>query len=244
MPRGPSPVEIVAHRGASAHAPEHTLAAYDLALALGADALELDLRTTADGELVVLHDPTLWRTARDPRTIADLDAADLAALPGPSRPLALTTVLERYGAWTRLVLELKDPTPAMERQLVATLAAARVRDPVVQSFDEVALRRLRALDSRLPVAPLRATAPARRGAWLDRMAALGAVAVGVHHAQVDAALVSAAHRRGLRVRAWTVNDADEAARLAAADVDGVITDVPGQLRAAVAEPLAAPALAA
>ena len=63
-----APVLAIGHRGASGYAPEHTIASYDLALALGADYIEQDLQLTKDGVLVVLHDPTLDRTARGPGT--------------------------------------------------------------------------------------------------------------------------------------------------------------------------------
>src|SRR4051794_24480489 len=103
--------EIVAHRGASAAAPEHSLLAYDLALAQGADAIELDLRETADGELVVLHDATLQRPTADPRAIASLSSAALESLPAAPRPPLFRAVLERYGRRTRYLVELKQPTP-------------------------------------------------------------------------------------------------------------------------------------
>jgi glycerophosphoryl diester phosphodiesterase len=225
--------EIVAHRGASASAPEHSFAAYDLALAQGADAIELDLRETADGELVVLHDPTLRRTTADPRAIASLPAVALESLPAATRPPLLRTVLERYGRRTRYLVELKDPTPALERRALAALRVAGLRDrAVIQSFDHASLRRLRALDPSLAVAPLLRAVPAAGEEFLDDLAANGAVALGVHHQAVDAGLLAAAHRRGLGVRAWTVNEAVAAERLLGLGVDGLITDLPGSLAAA------------
>lgn len=225
--------EIVAHRGASADAPEHSLAAYDLALAQGADAIELDLRETADGELVVLHDATLRRTTADPRAIASLPAAALESLPAATRPPLFRTILERYGRRTRYLVELKDPTPALEHRALAALQAAGLRDrAVVQSFDHASLRRLRALDPGLAVAPLLSAVPGRRERFLDGVAASGAVALGVHHHAVDAALLAGAHRRGLGVRAWTVNETADAERLLTLGVDGLITDRPAAFAAA------------
>src|SRR5918993_392641 len=89
--------EVIAHRGASAYTPEHTFAAYDLALEQGADALELDVRSTADGALVLLHDATLLRTTNDPRRVDELTSAGLAELDHPAAPVALDSVLGRYG---------------------------------------------------------------------------------------------------------------------------------------------------
>jgi glycerophosphoryl diester phosphodiesterase len=224
--------EIVAHRGASAEAPEHTMTAYDLALAQGADRLELDLRETADGELVVLHDAILRRTTADPRAIASVSAAALASLPTATRPPLFRSILARYGRRTRYLVELKEPTPRMERRALAALRAAGLCDrAVVQSFDHASLLRLRALDPRLAVAPLLSAVPARRGDFLDRVAAGGAVAIGVRHQAIDAGLLAAAHRRGLVVRAWTVNEEGDAECLLGLGVDGLITDVPGALAA-------------
>jgi glycerophosphoryl diester phosphodiesterase len=223
--------EVVAHRGASARAPEHTLAAYDLALAQGADALELDVRMTADGELVLLHDRTLRRTAGDPRAIAELTRADLAALRREQRPLELEAVLDRYGSATRWLVELKDPTPAMADRVAAMLLAHGLeRHAVVQSFDRAALRRLRRHEPRLAVAPLLLRCSIGRLRAVSRWGC----AVGVRHQAIDATLVAAAHAHGLEVRAWTVNATHELERLTALGVDGLITDLPDRARAVVA----------
>jgi glycerophosphoryl diester phosphodiesterase len=142
--RRDAPAEVIAHRGASAYAREHSFAAYDLAIVQGADALELDVRSTSDGRLVVLHDSRLLRTARDPRAIAALCAADVAALDEAVRPPTLDAVLDRYGSATRWLIELKDPTPGCEHGLALALGARGLeRATVVQSFDAAALRRLR-----------------------------------------------------------------------------------------------------
>jgi glycerophosphoryl diester phosphodiesterase len=231
---------VIAHRGASAYAPEHTFAAYDLALAQGADVLELDVRQTADGRPVVLHDATLLRTAGDPRPVAAVGAGALAALPGA--PLPLAAVLERYAGRAGLLVEVKACEPAV---LLAALAGAGARDAVtVQAFDHRFLRRLRALDPGLPLAalfrPWRGAAAVRR-----ELARVGgcAGAVGPSARHVDAPLVLAAHARGIAVRPYTVNDEAEAERLLALGVDGLITDVPDRIRAVV-DAVPAAALAA
>jgi glycerophosphoryl diester phosphodiesterase len=144
-PAEPGGPIVIAHRGASAYAPEHTFAAYDLALEQGADYLEQDLQMTADGVLVVLHDDTLDRTARGPaesctgtvptKTLAQLrecevgswfneaypDLADPAfdELPIPT----MEEIIERYGTGTRYYIEIKAPdaSPGMEEALLAVL---------------------------------------------------------------------------------------------------------------------------
>lgn len=134
---------IIAHRGASGHAPEHTFASWDLALELGADYLEQDLQMTADGQLIVLHDDTLDRTARGPnctglvitRTFAQIEHCDAgswfnAARPDRGRPEfaaeripTLDSVLARYGGRARFYIETKNPeiAPGMEEALVTLL---------------------------------------------------------------------------------------------------------------------------
>jgi glycerophosphoryl diester phosphodiesterase len=223
---------VIAHRGASTAAREHTFAAYDLALAQRADMLELDLRADAEGEPVVLHDPTLARTTGDPRHIGTVPAAELAVMDASGRPPTFAAVLARYGRGTRYLVELKDPTPSLERRVVAALRSAGLCDrAVIQSFDLGSLRRIRLLEPTLPVAPLIAARPAASEPFLDRLAAEGVAAIGVRHDLLDLDLVAAAHGRGLGVRAWTVNETHAAERLIALGVDGLITDVPGAIAA-------------
>jgi glycerophosphoryl diester phosphodiesterase len=92
---------VVAHRGASAYAPENTFAAFDLALAQGADVLELDVRPAADGHLVLVHDPTLERIAGDPRAVAALSRAALETLDELVRPASFDAFLDRYAGASR-----------------------------------------------------------------------------------------------------------------------------------------------
>ena len=224
-------MQVIAHRGASAYAPENSFAAFDLALAQGADALELDIRSTSDGRLVVLHDTRLLRTAGDPRPVARLRAEQLMSIDAAVRPPTLDAVLDRYGNTTRWLLELKDPTPRSERSLAAALAAHGLeRAAVVQGFDAAALRRLRSAAPALVVAPLFRRSPTTRRL---RAVATFAAAVGVRHGAVDMALLLRAQSCGLAVRAWTANAVADIERLVAVGVAGVVTDVPDVARAVV-----------
>jgi glycerophosphoryl diester phosphodiesterase len=228
-------VVVIAHRGASAHAPEHTFASYDLALELGADVLELDLRLTADGVPVVVHDRTLERTADDPRRVAEVRLAELRRLDPAVRPLSLEQVLARYGDSTRYLLDLKEPSAPVEALVAESVARHRLGARVqVQTFSRPGLRRARRCDPGGSLAqlypPLTTSARVR---WdLVRVAAFAA-AIGPHSAAVDAALVQAAHARGLRVQPYTVNDPVEIERLLALGVDALITDAPERVRAAL-----------
>lgn len=224
-------LEIVAHRGASAYAPENTLAAYDLAVAQGADTIELDVRTTADGDLVLVHDVSLLRTAGDSTEVRYLDRRRMRRLEDWLRPPSIEDVLSRYPPNVRFLVDVKDPDPYWELRVVGALERHGLRGRVlVQSFDLAGLSRLHAAAPWLPLAALfrRRDTPRER---LDEVARF-AQGIGPWHGSVDAELVEAAHARGLAVRPWTVDDPAEVARLVALGVDGVITNAPDVARAA------------
>jgi glycerophosphoryl diester phosphodiesterase len=190
------------------------------------------VRATADGELLVVHDATLLRTALDSRQVSRLTRGDVIALDPLVRPLTLDAVLERYGGLVRLLVELKEPAPSWEQRVVTAIARHRLGDgAIVQSFHDRALRRLHAAAPWLAVASLHFLAPAtsRRLRAIARYAS----GIGVWHTAIDRALVLRAHGAGLAVGAWTVNSAQQIARLLALGVDGIITDVPDVARAAI-----------
>lgn len=238
-------MDVIAHRGASAHAPEHTLEAYDLALDMGADVLELDIRATADGTPVVLHDPTLARTAGDPRPVVRVGDGELARLDPAVRPLPLEAVLGRYGTRTRYLVEIKHLDAVGDEAVVALIARHGLGDHVtIQSFRRTSLRCIRRLDPALPLAPLFPpwTPSGHIRRRLDRTASF-ACAISPCATSVDAPLVLAAHARGLGVRVYTVNDELEMRRLLELGVDGIITDVPDRLGAVLAAARAKPVVA-
>jgi glycerophosphoryl diester phosphodiesterase len=135
------PVLNIGHRGASAYAPEHTFAAYDLALEQGADYIEIDLQMTADGVLVALHDKTLNRTADAPegvperycrglvskKTLEQIKMCDAGSWFDPEysdqRIPTLDEIFERYGTSVNYYIETKNPdaAPGMEAELVRLL---------------------------------------------------------------------------------------------------------------------------
>jgi glycerophosphoryl diester phosphodiesterase len=143
-------VQVVAHRGASYDAPEHTFAAWDLALEHSADWIEQDLQMTRDGQLIVLHDDSLDRTATGPstscsglvreRTLSELGACEVGSWfnrknPGRARAAydseripTLEAVLARYGGRTRFYIETKNPAdaPGMEDSLLVLLRRHRL----------------------------------------------------------------------------------------------------------------------
>lgn len=266
-PAPASGAAVIAHRGASAYAPEHTFAAYDLAMAQGADYIEQDLQLTADGVLVVLHDATLDRTARGPagsctgpvadKTLAQLDECDVGSWFNETYPeradpafvgLRIPTmaqVLERYGTDARYYIEIKalEAGSGMEEPLLALLADAGLLDatadpaPVlVQSFGADVLRTVHGLRPELPLVQLLPNTGAPVDLSMVENAGAYAVAIGPPGASTDPAVIEAAHARCLAVHPYTVDDPVEMDRLLRAGVDGLFTNRPDVLRAALVGP--------
>ena len=253
-------VTIIAHRGASGHEPEHTIASYDKAIALGAHYIEQDLQRTADGMLVVMHDETLDRTIRGPECRGRVSAITWKALrrcdagswfgeryPDKARlnlrdlhPLALTELFARYRDTVRYYIETKKPEEArgMERQLLDALRAASLGEEaarewrvVIQSFSDASLRTVKAMEPQWPLVQLLEKLPAGRDVGaLMDSVSAYADGVGPNRLDVDSAFVAAAHERCLVVHPYTVDIEEDMRKLARAGVDGMFTDYPDRLR--------------
>ena len=230
----PSRPEIVGHRGAPRELVENTLPAFARALALGADAVELDTHATRDDVVVVHHDfVPRARTAEgdpEPRPIAELTAAELRLLrfPDGSTIPTLDEVLDLLGTDATAYVELKGR--AVDAPVLDVLARHRTR-AAVHSFDHRAVRR--ALAAR----------PGLRGGLLlssyvlDAAALLraaGALDLWQEWEWVDPELVAGVHAVGGRVVAWTVNEPAALRALREMGVDALCTDLPGVARDALA----------
>lgn len=238
-------MRILGHRGASSDAPENTLAAFRLALAQGADGVELDARLCGSGEVVVFHDQRLERLTGATGLVADTPWPELARLevragpPGaaPGRIPLLAEVLEALPRTALLNVELKSEGwagSAVADAAGALLESGRHHDQVVvSSFDARCLLRLALAHPRL-----------RRGLLLDpdrpqffqRALALPLVGRDAVHPEATRLTedeVRRWHAGGREVAAWTVDDPEVARRLAAWGVDSCITNRPGVLRAAL-----------
>ncbi len=239
----PATVRAIAHRGGGGPV-ENTLAAFAQAVALGYRHLETDLHVTRDGALVVSHDPTLARVAGDPRTIADLTRAELAAVrvgdrePVPSFvelvdafPDARLTVDLKTDAAVAPMIDLLEHRPELlERLCLGSFSTARVT-ALRRQFGE---RLMTAATPREIVRLLVAVRSRRRP---PRIAA-GCVAVPERYPDVgrgvavaDTRLLEVAAEAGVAVHVWTVNDPARMAALVAAGAAGIVTDELDALRA-------------
>jgi glycerophosphoryl diester phosphodiesterase len=235
---------VLGHRGASAEAPENTLAAFARAMAQGADGFELDVWRCASGEVVVFHDEDAGRIAGAPLRIRDASLAALraldvgawkgAAFQGERIPL-LEEVLRAFpGAFVNVELKSRGRdlrlAPAVAEVLARTGAADRV---IVSSFD---FRLVAAFRAAAPPVPVGLLFEAGR-AWQLRTALatrlLAPAAVHPDRALVTPARMARWRGRGLGVNVWTVDDPAEVDRLVGLGVSALITNVPGATRARV-----------
>jgi glycerophosphoryl diester phosphodiesterase len=234
---------VVGHRGGRGPGwpPENTLAAFERARSEGAQAVELDVRLCASGEVVVLHDPALGRVTdgRETACVADLPWSALARVKiGTSEHLArLEDVLDWASSSDfSLNVEVKRDVPdriALVRA-VATLVDAARADVLLSSFDPFVLLALRLLLPRRPAALL--TDANQRSAPALHALCRPPIAAGLHLERRQAAsssVVARFKKRGLFVGVWTVNDPDDARRLIADGIDLLITDEPGRIRGVV-----------
>ncbi|MGN9760240.1 glycerophosphodiester phosphodiesterase [Streptomyces sp. SD31] len=249
---------IIAHRGASAYAPENTLAAVDEAAELGIGWVENDVQRTKDGELVVLHDDNLKRTTdveevfpdRAPWKVKDFTAAEIARLDagswfGPAYAGERVPTLEQFMDRVelhhqKLLLEIKNPDlyPGIERQTLKVLGNEGWLDPdhlarrlIVQSFSADSMRTVHELKPAVKTGFLGTPAVADLpwyATFVDQ--------INPSHSSISTDYVASVHEfegpqgEPLEVFTWTVNDADTARLVGRYGVDGIITNSPDVVR--------------
>jgi glycerophosphoryl diester phosphodiesterase len=238
----------IAHRGASGHAPENTLAAFRLAVEMGARFIETDLQLTRDARIVAMHDATVDRTTSGRGRVSKMTLAELRGLDAGAwflsddgrsfkgeRVPTLDEILQfASGEDVAFYLELK-PTQmwGMEPALAGALkASGELARAVVISFDGAVLATVRQAEPLLMTGllierPIPET--------VDKAIAIGARQILPKAEGVTLELVRAAREKGLAVVAWTVNEHAKMRELIAAGVDGIITDYPDRLAAVLRE---------
>jgi len=238
---------IIAHRGASGHAPENTFAAFERAVQLGAGFIETDLHLTRDARFVAIHDATLDRTTNGTGAVRDHTLAELQQLDAgmwydrqfmDQRIPTLDEILE-FASKQDVVfyLEIKyESAWGMHHALVGALGkpenAART---IVISFDPSTLASVRRLEPAIMIGLL---VEDLAGDPVKSALDVGARQLCPRADLVTPELVERAHRADLHVVTWTINDADQMRAAMDAGVDGIMTDLPDRLRAVVEDRLA------
>ena len=235
----PQPV-IFAHRGASAHAPENTLAAFELALAEGADGIELDVKLSADGHVVVIHDASVDRTTGARGRVKDLSLASLRALSAGSffsekfqseKIPALEEVFEAVGKRTFINVELTNYYNMPRDHLVESVCMLVKKFGLQKRvmFSSFFASNLSKARSYIPEVPSGLLAfPGLFGAWARSFGFAFGVYQAMHLNLKDTThqQVQRVHRLNRRVHVWTVNAAEDMHRLFGWGVDAILTDDP------------------
>jgi glycerophosphoryl diester phosphodiesterase len=230
---------IIAHRGASAYAPENTLAAFKLALQQAADAIELDAKLTLDNHVVVIHDQTVDRTTCNHGTVREMTLVEIRKLDAGSHfdiafqgePIpTLEEVLKAVGQLTYVNIELTNyatPTDSLPEQVASIVLRNKMQHRVFfSSFNPLALFRIRKL---IPEAPISLLAlPGWKGflprSWLGFL--FGYDSLNPEFKDCTKSLLYKVHQRNKKVFSYTINNADDMRELFSWRVDGIFTDDP------------------
>ena len=245
---------IIAHRGGKGLGPENTLAVFKRSLAAGADVIEMDLRMTRDGQLVVLHDSSVNRTTDGNGMVREMTLAQIKRLDAgfrwttddgqtfPFRDQGITVpeLIEVFEAFPRIpmVIEIKEKRPGICEPLCRMIKEyQRTTSTLIASTRMDVLDTFRSICPRVPTSA--GSSEALTFYVLSKVGLTSVFTPAMQALQVPKAFkgrkvatrqfVSAAHRRNLKVEVWTVNDVEAMQQLIDAGVDGIMTDYPDRL---------------
>jgi glycerophosphoryl diester phosphodiesterase len=228
-------IAVTAHRGSSLKAPENTMSALHQAVADGADYAEIDVQTTADGVVVLIHDADLMRLASVNRRIADIPYEELREIDVGSwfseafsneRTATLEEAIKYAGDRIRLNIELKynRPDPPLAAKVGNIVRRNSFPDKcVITSLDYGELQRFKKSFPEVKTGLIVFRA-------LGRLIRTEADFLSIHAAMATARLVKQAHRQGKAIHVWTVNDLQTALSMIEVGVDNIITDKPAYIR--------------
>lgn len=234
-------IETVAHRGAAGYTPENTMAAFDKAVEMDSDYIELDVQMSKDGELVVIHDITVDRTTDGSGRVGDLTYEELRKLDagswygeefkGEHLP-TLDEVLDAYEDETKFLIELKSPSlyPGIEEKVNDALEKRDLDKPeddsvIVQSFDFHSMQKFHEINGEVPIGVLTSNPKDLTAKSLEIFKEY-ADYVNPSKDEVDRDLVDQIHELDMGIMPWTVRAKEDVQPLLDAGVDGIITDYP------------------
>ncbi|MED2977877.1 glycerophosphodiester phosphodiesterase [Bacillus swezeyi] len=258
----PNKILNVAHRGASGHAPEHTLLAYKLGQKMKGDYIEIDLQMTKDGELIAMHDETLDRTTNGTGLVKDYTLAEIKKLdagswfnekhPKLARPEyaglkvpTLEEVIQTFGRSARYYIETKSPEvyDHMEEKLLNILNKYKLTGPnrhsskvIIQSFSPESLKIIHDQNPAIPLVQL---------LWYDKPAFITdaelenyksySIGLGMNFDRIDEAYIQKVRSHGLLIHPYTVNQKEDMKRLLDWGVTGMFTNFPDRLQEVLRE---------
>jgi glycerophosphoryl diester phosphodiesterase len=230
---------IFAHRGSSIYAPENTMAAFDLALQHGADAIELDVKLTADNHVVIIHDQTLERTTGQPGDVRKCSLEEIRRLDAGSyfdvsfkgeRIPTLAELFEKIGGRASYNIELTNyasPTDPLPEKVANLVERYNLAERILfSSFNPLALIRARRKLRQVPIGLL--ALPGKSGDWARSWPGmlLRYQALHIEKSDATAKVVASTHQRHHRIHVYTVNEGAEMKALFNLGVDGIFTDDP------------------
>lgn len=234
-------VSNVAHRGATAYSPENTIAAFDLAVDMKADYIEIDVQRSKDGELVLIHDTTVDRTTDGTGKVGDLTLEQLRSLDAGSwkgeqfagEPIpTFEEILDLYRGKVGILIELKAPElyPGIEEQVAAALIERNLDKPqnekiIIQSFNFESMKKM---DQLLPQVPIGVLTSNRADTTLEALQEFSTYAdwFNPSYGIVTEELVNQVHSLGMQIGSWTVRSQEAADFLFEMGVDAIISDYP------------------
>lgn len=230
---------LFAHRGASHYSPENTLASFEIAIKQQADAIELDVKLTADGHVVVIHDQTVDRTTDGSGNVADMRLAEIKELDAgihydvqfmSEKVPTLEEVLLHNAKRILINIELTNYSSIFDNlpEIVGEIVHHYDYEDLIlfSSFNPIALLRIKKVLPEVPIGLL--CLPGKYGAiprshWLNR---LSHEAIHPEYEDTTRDLIRAAHKHNKRVHAYTVNHVEEMQNMFDIEVDGIFTDNP------------------
>ncbi|OFD42269.1 glycerophosphodiester phosphodiesterase [Bacillus mycoides] len=243
-------IKNIAHRGASAYAPEHTIDAYTLGQQLKGDYIEIDLQMTKDGHLIAMHDETLNRTTNGAGLVKEHSLVDIKQLNAGSffnkkhpslakkefedaKVSTLEEIIETFGHNANYYIETKSPDeyPRMEEKLLEIINHYQINDKVIiQSFSEESLRKIHNLNANIPLVQLLSYKKAVQltESEIEKYKTY-CIGLGMNYKYIDATYVKTIQKFGLEVHPFTVDNEKDMKKLISWGVDGMFTNYPDRL---------------